>query len=70
MHGGDAVPAEIVVVEPTGAETELVVQVGEAQMMLVTHGRLAVRPGERIGLRVAPPSVHLFDRASGRRLAA
>jgi multiple sugar transport system ATP-binding protein len=69
-NGGDAVPAEVVVVEPTGAETELVVRAGEAQITLVAHGRLAVQPGERIGLRVAPSGAHLFDRASGRRIAA
>ena len=46
----DAVPAEIVVVEPTGAETELLIQAGDAQLILVTHGRPDVNPGDRIGL--------------------
>src|SRR3989454_1916858 len=45
-----AVPGEIIVVEPTGAETELLVQSGEAQIVLVTHGRPVVNPGDRIGL--------------------
>ena len=43
----DAVAGEIVVVEPTGAETELLIQAGEAQLILVTHGRPDVNPGDR-----------------------
>ena len=65
-----AVPAEIVVVEPTGAETELLLQAGEAQVTLVTHGRPDVNPGDRIGLAIDPAKVHVFDQATGARLAA
>jgi multiple sugar transport system ATP-binding protein len=65
----DGVPAEIIVVEPTGAETELLVQAGEAQLTLVTHGRPQVNPGDRIGLAVEPGAVHLFDQKSGQRIA-
>src|SRR5438093_6308449 len=46
--GGGAVPGEIIVVEPMGAETELLIQAGEAQIVLMTHGRPAVNPGEKI----------------------
>jgi len=65
-----AVGGEIIVVEPTGAETELLVQAGEAQIVLVTHGRPVVKPGDRIGLAVDPAMVHVFDKATGQRLAA
>jgi multiple sugar transport system ATP-binding protein len=65
-----AVPGEVVVVEPTGAETELLIQAGNAQLTLVTHGRPDVSPGDRIGLAVAPGRVHVFDQRSGNRLAA
>ncbi|MFI4903810.1 MAG: ABC transporter ATP-binding protein [Burkholderiales bacterium] len=63
-----AVPAEVTVVEPTGAETELLVKAGDAPIVLVTHGRTSVRPGDRIGLTLDPATVHVFDAASGRRL--
>ena len=66
----NAVPGEIVVVEPTGAETELVIQAGEATFTLVTHGRTTVNPGDRIGLVVDPVKVHVFDQGTGARLAA
>jgi multiple sugar transport system ATP-binding protein len=70
VPGGDAVAAEIIVVEPTGAETELVLQVGDEKVLLVTHGRPEVRPGDRIGLVLDPATLHLFDRTSGRRLTS
>jgi multiple sugar transport system ATP-binding protein len=70
--GGDAqrgVPGEIIVVEPTGSETELVVKIGDAQMIVETHGRPALQPGDKVTFAVKPANVHLFDRSSGARLA-
>jgi len=65
-----AVPAEIVVVEPTGAETELLIQAGADQLILVTHGRPKASPGDRIGLAIDPAKVHVFDQRTGARLVA
>ena len=62
---GEGVPAQVIVVEPTGAETELLLQVGQSKMIVVTHGRTAVRPDDRVGLRIDPAKVHLFDQTSG-----
>ena len=67
--GRNGVPGEIIVVEPTGAETELLIKVGDAQIILRTHGRPRVNPDEKVQLAVDPSNVHLFDRASGQRLA-
>src|SRR5262245_4960787 len=68
---GDAtVPAEIVVVEPTGAETEFVIQAGDAQVILRTHGRPAVNAADKVALGVDPAHVHLFDQKSGQRIVA
>jgi multiple sugar transport system ATP-binding protein len=62
VAGADApVQAEVIVVEPTGAETELLVQVGQAQIVVVMHGRTAVQPGDRVGLAIEVDQVHLFD---------
>jgi multiple sugar transport system ATP-binding protein len=72
LAGADAagaVAGEIIVVEPTGAETELLVQAGEAQVVLVTHGRPVVHPGDKIGLAVDPAMVHVFDKTTGQRIA-
>jgi multiple sugar transport system ATP-binding protein len=70
--GGDGaagtVPGEVVVVEPTGAETELLIQAGDAQLTLVTHGRPDVNPGERVGLAIDPSKAHVFDAGTGARI--
>jgi len=68
--GARAVPGEVIVVEPTGAETELLVQVGAAQIVVVMHGRTDVQPGQKIALAVALESVHLFDPAGGATMRA
>ena len=49
----------------SSAETELLVQVGAAQIVVVIHGRTTPRPGEIIQLAVDTDAVHLFDPASG-----
>ena len=67
---GDGVPGEVIVVEPTGAETELLIQVGQEQVTLRTHGRPRVNPEEKVHLAVDPANVHLFDRGTGQRLTA
>jgi multiple sugar transport system ATP-binding protein len=69
-NGANTVPAEVIVVEPTGAETELLLKAGETQVTIVVHGRTAVKPGERVGLAVEAGAVHLFDPSSGRSLRA
>jgi multiple sugar transport system ATP-binding protein len=66
--GNSAIPAEVVVVEPMGAETELVVRVQDQTLTLVTHGRSNAGPGERLFIAPQARHAHLFDAATGRRL--
>jgi multiple sugar transport system ATP-binding protein len=62
LAGPDApVQAEVIVVEPTGAETELLVQAGATPITVVLHGRTQVQPGDKIGLAIETREVHLFD---------
>ncbi|MBT9486686.1 MAG: sn-glycerol-3-phosphate ABC transporter ATP-binding protein UgpC [Rubrivivax sp.] len=65
---GSGIPAQVVVVEPTGAETELLLQIGAQQLVLVTHGRTLAQPGETVFLTLDAAKAHVFDRASGARL--
>ena len=67
--GSTGIPAKVVVVEPTGAETELLVQVGDAQLTVVLHGRTQARPDDTVHLAVDAAKAHLFDRRDGHRLA-
>src|SRR5439155_16720482 len=45
---GGGIPAKVVVVEPTGAETELLLRVGELELVLVMHGRTTAQPDETV----------------------
>ena len=63
-------PAEVVVVEPTGSETVVVARLSGREVVGVFRDRLSVRPGDRLPLRPDPAAAHLFDPAGGRRLAA
>jgi multiple sugar transport system ATP-binding protein len=62
------IAAKVVVVEPTGAETELLLDVGGAQMIVVLHGRTAARPDDMVGLQIDASAVHLFDQTNGQRI--
>ena len=62
------IAAEVVVVEPMGAETELLVKIGEMPLTIMTRGRSKAGPGERIFLAPQPSHAHLFDAASGLRI--
>jgi multiple sugar transport system ATP-binding protein len=62
------IPAEVVVVEPMGAETEILVKVGDTTFTVMTRGRSTARPGERIFLAPQAAQAHLFDARSGLRI--
>ena len=63
-----AIGAKVVVVEPTGAETELLLEVGSQQIVLVMHGRTDAQADDFVQIEVAPGKAHVFDAASGARL--
>ena len=65
---GQGVEATVVVVEPTGAETELLLRVGSSTVGVVLHGRTAVTPDDIVGLRVDAGKAHLFEAGSGSRI--
>ena len=60
-------PAEVVVVEPTGADTQIFCKLAGVDVNAVVRERHDFRPGEAI--RLAPLTTFLFDPASGARLA-
>ncbi len=62
-----ALAAEVVVVEPTGADTQIICKVGGADVTAVVRERHEFHPGEKI--RLAPQLKYFFDPASGARLA-
>ncbi len=64
----DGIPVEVVVVEPTGSETQVVARLGGQDVIVVLRQRIAMRPGETIRLKPDTRFVHLFDETSGRRI--
>jgi multiple sugar transport system ATP-binding protein len=65
---GAGIPARVVVVEPTGAETELLLRVGEMELVVVMHGRTGAQPDDTVFLEVDAASTHVFDGVGGQRL--
>ena len=68
LEQGNGIPATVNVVEPTGSETIVAVKTAAADFTIVTHRRLALRPGDAIGVSPQRERLHLFDKASGKRL--
>jgi len=59
---------EVSVVEPTGADTFVVIKTGAGDVTVRTAPQVQVRPGERVGLGIQSAHVNWFDEASGRRI--
>jgi multiple sugar transport system ATP-binding protein len=62
------IPAEIEVVEPMGAETEVLAKIGGQTFTVMSHGRPSFGPGERVFVSPQAEHAHVFDAATGRRL--
>ena len=66
----DGAEAEIVVVEPTGSETQVFAKLGGEEVVAVFRERHKFNPGDKIRLKPDQSVVHLFDEATGKRLTA
>jgi multiple sugar transport system ATP-binding protein len=62
------IEAEVVVVEPTGSETQIVARVGAQELIAVFRERHQVQPGDTIHLQPRAQVAHLFDKETGQRL--
>jgi multiple sugar transport system ATP-binding protein len=61
-------PAEVMVVEPTGSETQVFMRLGRHDIAGVFRERIKVGPKDTLRLAVEPDMVHVFDRETGVRL--
>ncbi len=66
----DGAEAEIVVVEPTGSETQVFAKLGGDEVVAVFRERHKFNPGDKIRLKPDQSVVHLFDEATGKRLTS
>jgi multiple sugar transport system ATP-binding protein len=68
--GDDGVATEVVVVEPTGADTQVFTKIAGVEVTSIFRERHEFRPGATIRLKPDASRAHLFDAGSGVRLAA
>lgn len=68
--GNATLNAQVQVVEPTGADTQVSCTVGKSNIIVMLRDRLSARAGDPIMLQADLTRSHLFDAASGARLAA
>ena len=66
--------AEIVVIEPTGSETQVVLRIsgrgGKTQdLIAIFRERMMAKPGETVHISTVPGAEHIFDADSGRRFS-
>jgi len=66
----DGAEVAIQVIEPTGAEIQVVAKLGGEDIIAVFRERHQFKPGDKIRLKPDPKLVHLFDETSGQRLIA
>jgi multiple sugar transport system ATP-binding protein len=67
---GGGVPARVHVIEPTGSETQVMAEFAGGNIVAAFRERVSARPGETIRITPDPTLVHVFDAATGQRLAA
>jgi multiple sugar transport system ATP-binding protein len=70
VSAGSGLPAEVIVVEPTGADTQLYCRFNQQEITATIRDRTDCRPADRIHLAPDLSRAHVFDAASGKRLVA
>ena len=66
---GGALTPTVTVIEPTGAETQVIARFAGEKIIGVFRERVTVKPGEPIAMSPDLSLVHLFDAKSGSRIA-
>jgi multiple sugar transport system ATP-binding protein len=69
-NGDTGLATEVVVVEPTGADTQVFTKIAGVEVTSVFRERHTFTPGSTIRLQPDATRAHLFDAASGQALSA
>ena len=56
-------------IEPTGAETQVIARLGAEKITGVFRERVSAKPGESIAMTPDVSLVHLFDAKTGKRIS-
>ncbi len=63
------VNAEVSLIEPTGAETQITALLGGTQIVASIRDRVDLQPGDHLSLGVSLDAVHVFDAQSGQAIS-
>jgi len=66
--GEGGLPAEVVIIEPTGSEIQVMARIDGQPIVAVFRERHLFKPGEMMSLLPQTRSMHLFDAETGQRL--
>lgn len=64
----DGIAAEVMTVEPTGAETQILTRVARHDVLVSFRDRIDITPGETVRLQPVTGKIHLFDNTTGQRI--
>ena len=67
LLGEDGIPAKIVIVEPTGSETQVALRIADTPLIGAFRERVSGRPGDTLHVKPDLSLVHLFG-ADGQRV--
>ncbi|MDO8979591.1 MAG: sn-glycerol-3-phosphate ABC transporter ATP-binding protein UgpC [Afipia sp.] len=65
----EGTPAHVVVVEPTGSETQVILRADQLDISVVCRERILAKPGDILHLKPEMAKAHVFDEKTGRRLS-
>ncbi len=68
LGNSEGLNGEVVVVEPTGSETQIALRFAGQDIIAAFRDRVSARAGERIALYPQAQQIHLFDAGSGQRI--
>ena len=66
--GGSSLRGKVVVMEPTGADTQVLCRVGHSDIIVVSHDRISAHAGDDISLQPDLAHAHIFDAGTGQSL--
>lgn len=59
---------EVAVIEPTGSELQLILKLGEENLIAAFRDRLSLAPGDTVRLAMMHQNLHFFDGETGQRI--
>jgi multiple sugar transport system ATP-binding protein len=66
---GGPIVSQVTVIEPTGAETQVLAKLGGEKITGVFRERVSAKPGESVAMSPDVSLVHLFDAKTGKRIS-